>query len=76
MPVELRLVMAFGFLKTEPASLLRKISNITHALLSTSSQDTEAMQGMNLHQPKTLKEKLTTKLVSYSLKNAAQPPTG
>lgn len=66
-PVELRLIKALGYLKTETASRLGKVSTITRALLSNSTSDIEAMQRMNLQQPKTLKEKLAAKLVCYAL---------
>ena len=68
-PVEIRLVKALGFLKTETASLTGKISIIIRALLSNATPDIEAMQRMNLHEPATLKEKFSAKLVCYALKH-------
>jgi acyl-CoA hydrolase len=66
-PVEMRLVKALGFLKTETTSIFGKTSTIARALLSSSRSDVEAMQRMNLHEPATLKEKFTAKLLSYAL---------
>lgn len=68
-PEEMRLVKALGFLKTETASLTGKISIISRALLSSATPDAEAMQRMDLHSPKTLKEKFNSKLVSFALKS-------
>jgi acyl-CoA hydrolase len=66
-PVEMRLVKALGFLKTETTSIFGKASTIARALLSSSRSDVEAMQRMNLHEPATLKEKFSAKLLSYAL---------
>jgi hypothetical protein len=65
--VEIRLVKALGFLKTETASFTGKVSSIFRALLSSTMQDAEAMQRMDLHEPKSLKEKVTAKLLGYAL---------
>ncbi len=67
MPVELRLIKALGFLKTETASSFGKIKLIMLVLLSSSTQDKEAMERMGLQTPMTLKEKLATRLVRYAL---------
>ncbi len=66
-PVEIHLVKALGLLKTETASLTGKISTISRALFSGAAPDVEAMQRMGLHEPATLKEKLTAKLLCYAL---------
>lgn len=66
-PVELRLVKALGFLKSETASALGKMKLIMLALVSSSAADTEALQRMDLHAPKTLREKLSAALVRYAL---------
>jgi acyl-CoA hydrolase len=69
-PVEMRLVKALSFLKTETASFAGKISIIARALFSTASQDVEAMQRMDLHAPKSLNEKLAAKLLGYALQRS------
>jgi acyl-CoA hydrolase len=68
---EIRLVKALGFLKTETASLVGKISIIVRALLANTTADGEALQRMNLLQPKSMKEKFSAKLVSFALKSTA-----
>lgn len=66
-PVEIRLVKALGFLKIQTMSMFGKISIISRALITSSTTDAEAMQRMNLHLPKTLKEKFSARLVNFSL---------
>lgn len=66
-PVELRLIKALGFLKAGTASAFGKVGLVAAALLSSSAQDKEAMERMDLHAPKTLKEKLAARLVAYAL---------
>ena len=65
---ELRLMNALGFLKAGTASTLGKLGLIAAALLSSSTQDKEAMERMGLAAPNTLKEKLTARLVGYALR--------
>lgn len=67
MPVELRLIKALALLKVETASAFGKIKLIAIALLSSSTQDREAMERMDLQAPISLKEKLTARLVGYAL---------
>lgn len=66
-PVEIRLVKALGFLKIQTMSMFGKISIISRTLITSSTTDAEAMQRMNLHLPKTLKEKFSARLVNFSL---------
>lgn len=64
---ELRLMKALGFLKAGTASTFGKLRLIAAALLSSSTQDKEAIERMRLCTPNTLKEKLAARLVGYAL---------
>jgi acyl-CoA hydrolase len=66
-PVEQRLVKALGLLKTQTASSWGKIKLITLALSSASIADNEAIERMGLQAPRSLKEKLTARLLGYAL---------
>lgn len=66
-PVELRLVKALVFLKSKTASAFGKMKLILLALVSNKKGDSEALQRMDLHAPKSLKEKLTATLLEYAL---------
>ncbi len=66
-PVELRLVKALVYLKSGTASAFGKTKLILMALVSNRKDDNEALQRMDLHAPKSLKEKLTVALLGYAL---------
>jgi len=66
-PVELRVVKALVFLKSKTASAFGKMKLILLALVSNKKGDSEALQRMDLHAPKSLKEKLTAALLGYAL---------
>lgn len=69
-PVELRLIKALGLLKAGTATLPGKMKIITIALLSFAKPDDEAMRRMDLHAPKSMKEKLAAALLRYAISKA------
>lgn len=70
--VEQRLVKALGWLKTNSATAWGKTMTVIGAMLAGRSDDTEAMERMDLQAPKDFKERLYARLVSYALQNSAR----
>jgi acyl-CoA hydrolase len=65
--VELQLMKALGYLKSNTVTTFKKLKLIAWALLSKSTPESEAMERMKLHAPTSLKEKLVATLVKYAL---------
>lgn len=66
--VELRLIKALGFLKAKTASTLGKFGLMAAAFISSAAEDQQAIQRMNLHTAKSMKEKLAARLLAYALR--------
>ena len=71
-PVEQRLLRALGWLKSATATRGGKLRTVAKALLQTGSQDSEALQRMDLANPRNFGERLEARLVALALRET--PP--